>query len=559
MWVRKPSYKSKISTTVIALILFVDAPIATAQSEGERAIELEHQRLEQIQRQRELENRTHTTLPIPEVEPGPALPATDMCFDVNAVEVDGVEQFSVSDIRRLYEPYLNTCMNLTEVNALVGKITRLYLDAGFITSRAYLPQQNLVSGTLKIVVIEGFVEALDISGGDERLLLTAFPGLTGKALNLREIEQGLDQLNQASANARVEFIPGEKIGGTRVKINYEKLARFNFSIGADNGGQESTGEKKTNMSLGWQNPAGFNDSLYLNIQPKTPFSNSNNSSESVAINYAVPYGKWKLSTSISQFEYFTLVFGSNTEFESHGSSDVINFVANRLLARNQQSKFFGELALKKQNSENYIDDILLQTSSREYQSATLAFSWEKFLKRGGMLISSASISRGLSADYLVEQEGENLPEKTFSKINVGVTWYGNVRLKGKQLSAQSGLHGQYSNDELYSSEKLSIGSRYTVRGFNETGLSDASGAYWRNDISWQIPFSEGSVNYWQPYAGLDYGRVSDGTLAGYTVGLKMKGSNLFADLGYSRSISRPDTLADEDALTVVALTLSWRW
>lgn len=50
--------------------------------------------------------------------------------------------------------------------------------------------------------------------------LTIFPGVKGSVLQLRDIEQGLDQLNRLpSNNATMRIEPGAEAGSSRVLIN----------------------------------------------------------------------------------------------------------------------------------------------------------------------------------------------------------------------------------------------------------------------------------------------------------------------------------------------------
>jgi hemolysin activation/secretion protein len=65
------------------------------------------------------------------------------------------------------------------------------------------------------------------------------------------------------------------------------------------------------------------------------------------------------------------------------------------------------------------------------------------------------------------------------------------------------VHAQFTNDTLFYLDDLTIGSRYTVRGFDgETMLAAEKGFYWRNELRWPIG-QTGQVLY----AGIDYGRV----------------------------------------------------
>ena len=85
------------------------------------------------------------------------------------------------------------------------------------------------------------------------------------------------------------------------------------------------------------------------------------------------------------------------------------------------------------------------------------------------------------------------------------------------------FHGQFTNDTLNYIDDLTIGSRYTVRGFDgETMLAAERGFYWRNEL--QVPIEHTGQFV---YGGIDYGHVFGpntaflaGTqLAGTVVGL----------------------------------------
>ncbi|WP_250490429.1 ShlB/FhaC/HecB family hemolysin secretion/activation protein [Caballeronia sp. INML2] len=65
------------------------------------------------------------------------------------------------------------------------------------------------------------------------------------------------------------------------------------------------------------------------------------------------------------------------------------------------------------------------------------------------------------------------------------------------------FHGQYTNDTLFYIDDLTIGSRYTVRGFDgEQMLAGEKGFFWRNEL--QAPIGKTGQTL---YAGIDYGRV----------------------------------------------------
>ncbi|WP_350307981.1 POTRA domain-containing protein, partial [Photorhabdus viridis] len=72
-----------------------------------------------------------------------------------------------------------------------------------------LRAQDLSSGTLMITVNEGKIESISLDDETPRSLKMAFPGMIGKTLNLRDIEQGMERLNRLpSQQVAIDIQPG---------------------------------------------------------------------------------------------------------------------------------------------------------------------------------------------------------------------------------------------------------------------------------------------------------------------------------------------------------------
>ncbi|WP_181280409.1 ShlB/FhaC/HecB family hemolysin secretion/activation protein, partial [Pseudomonas aeruginosa] len=87
----------------------------------------------------------------------------ERCFEIRRIELEGAGHLGESARRQLLAPYQGRCLGVGQLNALLKAVTDHYLDRGYVTTRAYLPQQDLASGTLRIIVVEGRLEGLDSS------------------------------------------------------------------------------------------------------------------------------------------------------------------------------------------------------------------------------------------------------------------------------------------------------------------------------------------------------------------------------------------------------------
>ncbi len=105
------------------------------------------------------------------------------------------------------------------------------------------------------------------------------------------------------------------------------------------------------------------------------------------------------------------------------------------------------------------------------------------------------------------------------------------------------VHAQFTHDTLFYLDDLTIGSRYTVRGFDgETMLAAEKGFYWRNELQWPIGQTGQAL-----YAGIDYGRVFGpntaflaGTqLAGAVIGIRGGLPSRFMAFSYDLFVGTP--------------------
>lgn len=129
----------------------------------------------------------------------PVTPADTRCFTINRIELKGADSLSPAERDALITPFQGKCLGVAQLNELLKAITDHYIDKGLVTTRAYLPQQDLSTGDLQVLVIEGKLEKLRSdanSGLSDRELAMSFPGQEGQVANLREIEQMVDQLNR---------------------------------------------------------------------------------------------------------------------------------------------------------------------------------------------------------------------------------------------------------------------------------------------------------------------------------------------------------------------------
>lgn len=113
----------------------------------------QQQLLEQSRRQRDELERS---VPLPGAVT-PVVPAAPEgpCFTISRIDVDGATKLSPSAAAELTAPWLKRCPDFPHLTELTNAISDWYIRRGYITSRAFLTEQDFSSGVLHIAVMEG--------------------------------------------------------------------------------------------------------------------------------------------------------------------------------------------------------------------------------------------------------------------------------------------------------------------------------------------------------------------------------------------------------------------
>jgi hemolysin activation/secretion protein len=523
----------------------------------DRLIQQDQQRQEHIQRSIESEQHNRSRSSVISIPPRSESTDSGICFDIEDIHFSGHSVFSDSELQLLAKPFLNRCLGMVKINALLDAVSGHYFSRGYITSRAYLREQNLHSGRLHIEIVEGQFSGFEPS---ENSFSHVFPSQINAPLNLRDLEQGLEHINRLqSMQARMRLLPGEALGQSRVDIDIRSNNPWWVQVKADNSGQKTTGEEQLQGLIAWDNPLGLYDYSYLSLQTDTEFGHKDRLSRSLAWHWDIPLGYWSVALDVSRFEYQQLISGQSLMFESSGVSDSQRLAIKRLIYRDQNSKFHVSSSLQRKQTRNYLEDVLIGVSSRVLSIAELGVDWHEYFNDGGRLFSELKYSRGIDAFG-----SEDSHQARFERYGLHVDFTQPFSFADSSFVYRSQWQCQYSDDELYASEQVSIGSEYSVRGFKEESLSGNSGGYWRNTLYWQPAISEQwfSLRKASPFIGFDAGVVRGGDdsrsrhLSGAIVGVMVSGRRWSAEISWSEPVNRPDEFSHSDGQFYFTLSLT---
>ncbi|MDE1466082.1 ShlB/FhaC/HecB family hemolysin secretion/activation protein, partial [Spartinivicinus poritis] len=547
-------YTIAIALLVVQLIPFQAYSQEVVTPLDQNTIEMQQRQLIE-QQQRRIEELKKLPGPIVEDEEG-ALPTDGRCFEVKEIEITGVSLFKPAEIIAITQPFINTCVGMPQINSLLRKLTNLYVAKGYITSRAYVPQQNLSEGKLVIIVVEGKISAIEPAPDaniSECEIAFAMPGITGDVLNLRDLEQGIDQINRLpSNNAKLQLLPGEEAGASIVQVVNQKSAPWRVSLSKHNHGNDSTGKQQWSSQFDWDNPLNINDQVRL-LAGKDAVSDSLRESRFGYLEYNVPYGKWTSTYSFSYNDYETFSESNDFIFLNSGDNRTHKLAVERLVFRDQVSKVHLKSSVSHIRTRNFIEEILLDINSHQLTEFQLGLNYGRIVL-GGYLNTELNFHRGTR--WLGAQNDKTndsaTPKAQYEMVSATVSAVKPFQLAGQDLSYTALISGQWSDDVLHSPVRISVGGQSSVRGFDEQSLSGDSGYYWRNELAWQVPnvkslssniLTGASVILAYDVGVIHHGRFNDGQsgrIAGVALGVRLHGEHINMELFTSKTLSKPN-------------------
>jgi len=571
-----PAVRSLVPTRLaysLALAFSISTPFAAqaqvaADAAARQADVLQRQAQERINRdiERALPSErpvqgTDTRTLVPSVDASAAGPS---CHQIATIAIEGAPNLSGSVRDALVGRFSNQCLGVPEVETILGEITKDYVLRGLITTRAYLPAQDLSQGKLVILVLEGKIESVVVNDGNRGSInpWNVFPR-AGNLFNLRDIEQGIEQVNKLSSNnATLDIQPGQEAGASRVVINNTPSTPYHASLSADNTGSDSTGRNQLGATVSADRLLGLNELLLFTYRRSQPNDNARKGSVSKSLTFMLPlrYATVTYSGSRSHFTSEVLV-PNNAPLAFQGVSDSDSLRAERLVFRNQSTRQVLSATLTAKDTKNYLAGNFLGVSSRKLSVLDIDSSTSTgFL--GGALSIDVGWAQGLSAaGALRDVDGlpDDAPHAQFGKFKYGMNWLKPFELAGVRSTWTTSLTGQHARDVLYGSEQILIGGLYSVRGFVNNTLSGDHGWYVRNELAAYpvLPMANVPVRL---YAGLDYGRVRsraadmpEGSLAGAVVGASLSWKGASIDISNTRALHEPAGFRREGSRTWVRL------
>ncbi|PAF50489.1 ShlB/FhaC/HecB family hemolysin secretion/activation protein [Helicobacter sp. 13S00477-4] len=454
------------------------------------------------------------------------------CFIINQIELDFInlppksqKKFSYARhiIDRFKSHHLNDCLTPIDITNLLSKLQMHTQSKGYTTTRFGLSVQSLSSHTLHILAEVGTIGK--INSIDQAHMLSFkkdFPIKEGEIFDLRKVEIGMNNLRSLKyINPQIYLTPNDDDPNKSNLTIYTHKISLPVFLGAniDNGG--NIGQNyQTSVYGSWENPLHLSDKLSFYALSSLPIDKKNHSYY-VSGSYSMPIRRVSISIDGSYSDSAQEIPFANITPIYKGKNINIDVKAKILIYANDKNQVSLNFDGGARLMESYLDNIRLDVQSRNLSDISLSLGYQRKI-----LDSIFNISLGvLQGLPIFKKHDEKIHTNYLYTIpSINMYLYTPFKLFTLGLAYRSSFQTQISQDRLYASQKMSIGSRYTVRGFNHFSISGQMGMLYKNDLMLYLP------SFWNiiiaPNIGLDWGMVRDlvsddegGSLLGGGIGL----------------------------------------
>ncbi|MGA7935972.1 MAG: ShlB/FhaC/HecB family hemolysin secretion/activation protein [Kovacikia sp.] len=501
------------------------------------------------------------SLEIPANPPPPeTLPPSQERFRVNKITVSGntVLRQEIADLVKKTlakqsekKPPASRGLTLEELLELRSQITQLYLENGYVTSGAFLPNnQALDTGIVRIQVVEGELERIEISGLrhlKEGYVRRRLELATAPPLNRQRLESALQllQIDPLIAQVNAQLTAGSAPGRNVLIVALQEAPAFHAGIAIDNSQSPSIGSIQGSVFAEHDNLLGFGDRLSASF-------GKTDGLDLYSVSYAIPLnprnGTLTLRYSNDTSEIIESPF-QDLGIRSESRTFSVGF--RQPLVRSPQTEFALGLTLDLRRSQTYLlDDIPFSFSEGpedgESKVTVLRFS-QDWVQRGAKQVLAARSQFSFGIDAFGATINDTGTDGQF------FAWLGQFQWV-QQLSPSVLLVAQFAAqltpDSLLSLERFSLGGINTVRGYRENQLVADNGVL--GSLEFRIPLTyDPKILQIVPFFDLGSGWNSRGddpdpkTIASLGLGVRWQiGTDLTLRLDYGIQLNPIDNSGD---------------
>jgi hemolysin activation/secretion protein len=460
---------------------------------------------QQVERERPLAEIEQTVRI--EVQPALEMPASageGGGVAVGAIVIEGLEALDRADFAGVIEPFAGRVLDPTELAKLADAAAHLARERGYILATAWIPEQDLAGGMLRVRVDEGRIDDIRIEGSDDPAIRRQLQRLIGSTPLTLAVLQREVLLADDLPGVWIRKTRFEREGDRRILVVDAQREDISGSVLIATDATKPVGPVRVRIDLDANGLISPHDRVDLSFST-TPFDPDE-----------LAFFSARYSVVVSDAGTNIGVFGSYSRTEPGAY-----LAARELLGEAWQ----GGIRMRHPLLRGHRRSLWLEASGELQDLAqdnfgTLARHDRIALARlgfygfgplaGGTLQGRATISQGLDifgatalSDPLASRPDA---PPSFTTLSWWLNWR---RTLAARVSLSLAASGQFSSDPLLIGENFVLGGNAFLRGYDFAQAVGDQGIAGVGELRYDWPRALGAVEHLQLYAFADGGTVSN--------------------------------------------------
>lgn len=428
-------------------------------------------------------------LPSPEpapLEPAAPVPPADTQTHLPPVKVfvrefqfDGHTVFSTQELHAVAAPYTNREVTTEDLESLRTAVTLLYIQRGYATSGAIIPDQAVTDAVVRIQIIEGVLAEINVEGNRwlwpgyyrRRIALGA-----GPPINVYTLQERLQLLQQDPRiqHINAELRRGVSPGHSELNVRVAESRPFKAWLEFNNHQSPAVRAERWVATLAHDSLTGNGDRFQFTYGQSIPINNTTGVLPMINVSYVLPITAYDTSLAVayrrSDFNvvtdpFRTLGIEGHTEIFSIGLQQPVYRTLNHHVNLGVQ----GEYLYNKNLLLGQPFDFFAGYQNGVANVAALRFLQDWTYRTQDSIIGVRSrFSVGLDVLDATINSGPVADGRYFSWVGQLQSLHRFDQYAGTQLLGRIDL--QLTNDRLFPLEQMPIGGRHSVRGYREISM-----------------------------------------------------------------------------------------
>lgn len=386
----------------------------------------------------------------------------DTVFFCREIIVSESEILTKAELDAIITPFQNKEITIKDLYGICEQINKLYQEKGYPTAQAFIPQQKITRGVVKIKLLEAKSGQIIVEGNThtrKSYILDRIPLKEQRILNIKSLAERLRWFNATNdIQLRLELKPGKELLTTDYYLTAYEPQQVTGSIFFDNAGSEDSGRERYGLSYGIASVSGNRDPLMIT----GVFSGG---TQSGGVFYSTPVNRRGSKLAFNYSKNWTKITDSAMEdLDIKGNSEMMSLTFTHPFVADKAQKTEGFVELRRQTSYTELLDFPFRDNTLFAGSLGIAVSnfgnnWASYQRH--------ALTNGKMEGLYFDQ--------SYQKYDLYLL-YQHAYGKNHLLTVKGGA--QYSfTDDLTSEEMFFIGGAYNVRGYKENTMGGDHG-YW---------------------------------------------------------------------------------